>query len=157
MDSVDRMLEGWRQARPDLDVAPVSVLTRLARVRDHIDYELEALFVEHGLSGPTFGLLVTMKRLDRPEGVGVAELTEALGRPPGTLALRLERLAGQGLLERRGERRYALSAEGERLFEAAAPAHLENAARLLAPLDAREREQLAALLRKLLVAYESAR
>jgi DNA-binding MarR family transcriptional regulator len=156
-DSVDRMIEGWRRARPDLDVDPVAVVARLARVRDHLDYELEALFVEHGLSGPTFGLLVTMKRLDGPDGVALSELHDAMGRPPGTLKLRVDRLIGQGLLERRGDQRFGLSPEGERLFDAAAPAHLRNVERLLAPLDDDERDQLAGLLRKLLLAYEGER
>jgi DNA-binding MarR family transcriptional regulator len=156
-DSVDRMLDGWRRARPDLDVRPAGVVARLARVREHLDYELESLFVEHGLSGPVFGLLVTMKRLEQPGGVPLQELQGALARPPGTLGVRVDRLVDQGLLERRDGNRYALSAHGERLFEAAAPAHLANAQRLLEPLDEAERDQLAALLRKLLAAYESER
>jgi DNA-binding MarR family transcriptional regulator len=153
-DSVDRMLEGWARVRPDLDVEPAAVVARLRRVRDFQDYELEALFAEHGLSSTVFAVLVTLKRLEEPGGVAAGALRDAWSRAPSTLELRLDRLVDQGLVERDGGR-YALSPAGHRIFERAAPAHLANAGRLLEPLDPGERHQLAGLLRKLLAAYEA--
>ncbi|MBI5104955.1 MAG: MarR family transcriptional regulator [Solirubrobacterales bacterium] len=154
-DSVDRMVDGWREVRPDLDVAPAGVVSRLARVRDHQDYAIESLLSELGLSGPTFAVLVSLARLDRPDGVPVGELLDAWSRPPSTLGTRVERLASQGIVEHLGGGRYRLTDQGRDLFERAAPAHLRNADRLLAPLSAEEREQLAGLLRKLLARYEA--
>ena len=36
-DSVDALLASWRAARPDVDFSPVAVVSRLGRVRGHID------------------------------------------------------------------------------------------------------------------------
>jgi DNA-binding MarR family transcriptional regulator len=70
---------------------------------------------------------------------------------------RLDRLEAMGLVRRepdptdRRGRLVVLSDRGRELIEAAAVDHLANEERLLAALDAGEREQLAGLLRKLLL------
>src|SRR6266851_1960831 len=48
-DSVDALLQSWAERRPDLDFRPVGVITRLARVRAHLDAELEEVFAGSGL------------------------------------------------------------------------------------------------------------
>jgi DNA-binding MarR family transcriptional regulator len=162
-DSVDRLIAGWSRVRPELDFAPLGIVARLARARAHIDAALEAVFAQHGLSDPSFAVLVTLVRLDRPDGVAQRTLMDELGLTSGTISVRMDRLEEQGLVERRpdaGDRRstlIVLTDRGQALFEAVAPAHLENERRLLVALDAGEQEVLATLLRKLLVEYEGAR
>src|SRR6478609_5446981 len=89
-DSVDALLESWGARREDLDFSPVAVLTRLARVRRHLDVELEGVYAEHGLEPASFALLATIDRLD-PGGAGVprARLTEELGLTAPGLEQRL--------------------------------------------------------------------
>src|SRR3954447_26387194 len=36
-DEVDRLIEAWRRERPDLDVAPMEVLSRVSRLARHLD------------------------------------------------------------------------------------------------------------------------
>ena len=62
-DSVDKVIDDWRELRPDLDASPIGVVARLRRVRSHFDQELEALFAEHGLSLADFEVLATLRRL----------------------------------------------------------------------------------------------
>jgi hypothetical protein len=70
---------------------------------------------------------------------------------------RLDRLEAMGLVERQPDptdrrgRLVALTDRGRELVDAAVVDHLENEERLLEALDAGEREQLAGLLRKLLL------
>ena len=70
---------------------------------------------------------------------------------------RLDRLEAMGLVERQPDptdrrgRLVALTDRGRELVDAAVVDHLENEQRLLGALDAGEREQLAGLLRKLLL------
>src|SRR6476469_1080894 len=108
-DSVDRLLADWQRVRPELDFSPVAVISRLSRVRGHIDAELERLFAEHGLTGPSFGVLVTLARLNEPDGVSQRRLMDELGLTSGTISVRMDRLVEQGLVERRpdpGDRRH---------------------------------------------------
>lgn len=159
-DSVDQLLAAWEAARPDLDFAPVAVVSRLGRVRSHIDREVEALFARHGISGPGFAVLVTLTRLQEPGGVPQRRLMEELGLTSGTVSVRIDRLVADGLVARgadagdRRNSRITLTDAGRELFERIVPAHLDNERRLLAALGESERELLAGLLRTLLVEFE---
>lgn len=162
-DSVDRLIADWSRVRPDLDFSPLGVVARIGRARAHIAAALEAVFARHGLSDPSFAVLVTLVRLGRPEGVSQRTLMDELGLTAGTISVRIDRLEAQGLVERRPDavdRRNTLiviTDSGRSLFERVAPAHLENERRLLVALDEDEQAMLATLLRKLLVEYEGAR
>jgi len=159
-DSVDKVIDDWRQLRPDLDASPIGVVARLRRVRSHFDQELEALFGEHELTLADFEVLATLRRLG--SSTSQRRLMDALGLTSGTVSVRVDRLVAAGLVTRDPDPQdgrgalVALTAEGHARFDQAAPAHLANEERMLAALDPRERDQLADLLRKLLVSFEGA-
>jgi DNA-binding MarR family transcriptional regulator len=162
-DSVDALLASWAQRRDDLDFAPVGVVSRLARVRSHIDAELHRVFAAHGLSAASFGVLVTLARIGDERGVSQRRLMEELGLTSGTVSVRMDRLVDEGLVDRRPDpesRRntlITLTPRGRELFERVVPAHLANERRLLSALTAAEQEALAGLLRTLLVEFEGSR
>ncbi len=159
-DSVDRLLAQWAHVRPDLDVSPVAVIARLGRVRSHVDRELDAVFAAHGLTAPSFAVLVTLARLDDPDGVPQRRLMDELGLTSGTVSVRIDRLVEQGLVERRADpadrrnSRIAATARGRDLYDRVIAEHLDNERRVLAALSPAEQDLLAALLRKLLVEFE---
>jgi len=162
-DSVDALLASWRQRRSDLDFGPVAVVARLARIRAHIDAELDGVFTAYGLTAPSFGVLVTLARVDDGGGVSQRRLMDELGLTSGTISVRMDRLVAQGLVDRRADPGSArntlisLAPRGRELFERVVPAHLNNERRLLSGLNDEELELLAALLRKLLVEFEGSR
>src|SRR3954468_13353278 len=159
-DSVDALVEDWRGKRPDLDFEPLQVIRRLGRLRSHVDAELAREFDAYGLGAATFGVLVTLARLDEPDGVSQRRLMDELGLTSGTISVRMDRLVDEGLVERRtdpdsrGTTLITLTERGRALFERVAPRHLANERRLLAALTDEEELTLAALLRKLLVEFE---
>lgn len=159
-DSVDRLLHSWSQAAPDLDLAPVAIVARLGRLRRIIDAELEATFAQHGLNGPDFAALVTLRRLEQPQGVPQSRLMRELNLTSGTISVRVERLCTRGLARRSPDptdhrnSRITLTDAGRRLFERVAPAHAATEDRLLAALNHEQRDQLIGLLRHLLVSFE---
>jgi DNA-binding MarR family transcriptional regulator len=126
------------------------VTTRLARVRDHLEGEMAAVFGAYGLTAPTFVMLATLARL---QPTTEAELARELGLTPGTIGARVDRLVGDGLVER-GDGGVTLTGGGQQLVDQAVPAHLENQARVLGALSGDEQVQLADLLRRLLVSLE---
>jgi DNA-binding MarR family transcriptional regulator len=159
-DRTDRVLHQWAQVRPDLEVASVGVISRLARLRAIIDEEQEAVFAEHGISNPTFTTLVTLVRINQPGGISQRRLADEMQLTPGTVSARVDRLVADGLVvrspdpaDKRGSL-VTLTGRGRELFEAVVPAHLANQVRLLGSLTAKEQATLAGLLRKLLVAFE---
>ena len=160
-DSVDRILAGWARERPDLDVSPVAVVTRISRVRSHLDAGVEALLTDYGLTGPDFRVIVALRRDGPPHAMTQARLMAELALTSGTVSVRVDRLVERGIVIREpsaGDRRaqvVRLTAEGLRLFEELGPRHLANEDRLLSALSTEERELLAALLRRLLVSFET--
>jgi len=159
-DSVDALVEDWRGKRPDLDFEPLQVISRLGRVRSYVDAELARVFDAHGLGAATFGVLVTLARLEETGDVSQRRLMDELGLTSGTISVRMDRLVAEGLVHRepdpedRRNVRITLTPTGRDLFERVAPAHLANERRLLAPLTREEEHELARLLRKLLLEFE---
>lgn len=159
-DSVDRLLASWSRTRPDLDMSSVGVIARLTRLTRTINAELETTFNEYGLNAAEFYCLVTLRRLDEPDGVSQRRLMRALNLSSGTVSTRVDRLAERGLVTRdvdpadRRNSLVALTPEGLALFDRVAPAHLDTQNRILAGLDPAQRDHLAELLRTLLSSLE---
>jgi DNA-binding MarR family transcriptional regulator len=159
-DSVDRIVAEWGTERPDLAVGPVEVLTRLSRVSTRIDDELAAVFTRYDLSAADFTVIAALRRAGAPFTLPQSVLMARLGLTSGTVSVRLGRLEGKGIVTRAPSSDDArgvlvtLTDKGAHLFDRVAPVHLANEDVLLSALNADERDQLAALLRKLLVALE---
>jgi DNA-binding MarR family transcriptional regulator len=159
-DEVDRMIHQWARVRPDLDVSPIGVIARLARLQAIVDGELETFFAEHVVTKPTFSMLVALVRIDQPGGVSQRRLATEMQLTPGTVSARVERLVSDGLVARapdpsdkRGSL-VSLTDLGREVFEVVVPPYLVFEARLLGSLTEDERAALASLLRKLLVSFE---
>jgi DNA-binding MarR family transcriptional regulator len=161
-DDVDRVLVDWAGQRPDLDFAPVGVVTRLSRVRTHLDAELARVFASFGLTSADFLVIVTLRRAGKPYRMPQARLMDALGLTSGTVSVRLDRLERNRIVAREPDPASArgslvqLTDSGLELFDRVAPVHLANEDRLLSALSPAEREVLADLLRRLLSSFESA-
>ncbi len=159
-DSVDALLDAWSQQRPELDTSPIGVVQRLGRVRDHLDEQTAAVLGNYGVTPASFSVLVTLARLCPCGPVSQRLLADQLGLTPGTVSVRIDRLADDGLVTRRPDPAskrnvlIELTDRGREVFERVAPAHLSNEDRLLAALSGDERELLGDLLRKLLVEFE---
>jgi DNA-binding MarR family transcriptional regulator len=158
-DSVARVIAGWHARRPDLDVDAIAVTARLARLHALVAPRLAAVIERFGLRGTEFAVLATLVRL-AGENVSQRRLGAELGLSPGTISLRVDRLASRGLVGREPDpddgrgALISITEEGRELFEASAPEHLANAQELLAGLGDSERGELGRLLGKLLYSLE---
>jgi len=158
-DSVARVMAGWNATRPDLPVGPIAITARLARLHALLGPRLEEVFARFGARSTDFAVLATLVRL---EGSSVSQrrLGAELGLSPGTVSIRIDRLVGRGLVERRADPDdgrgavISIAPRGRELFETCAPEHLTNARELLSGLAEDERDELGRLLRKLLYSLE---
>jgi DNA-binding MarR family transcriptional regulator len=158
-DSIARVIVGWRAARPELEVEPIAITARLARLQAVLSPRLELVFARHGVRGADFAVIATLVRL-AAGSVSQRQLASELGLSAGTMSVRIDRLVQRGLAERRSDPSdgrgalVSLTHRGRELFEACAPEHLVNAHELLAGLSEPERDQLGQLLSKLLYTLE---
>jgi DNA-binding MarR family transcriptional regulator len=155
-DEVDEIVEAWRSERPDLDVEPLEVLSRLARLADVLDERRANAFVEHGLQAHEFDVLSVLRRNGEPFELTAGELAARTHVTSGTMTSRLDRLSGRGFVTRRPDPadgrivRVRLTAEGRRRVDDAFAALLSSERDLLGVLDRPEQSALADALRTLL-------
>ena len=159
-DHVDWLIEGWKRELPDLPVAPIAIINRIQRLTAYLRPEIAEVYEQFGLTGPTFAVLATLRRAGEPFQLSQRALMDALQLTSGTMSVRIDRMVERQLVERlpdpddqRGVL-VRLTEKGVALFDRVAPVHLANEDRLLSALNAEQREQLASLLRILLLSFE---
>lgn len=159
-DRVDAITDQWRTQRPDLDPTPMGVVGRISRAAHFLERGLGEYFGSRGLQRWEFDVLATLRRSGRPYQLTAGQLVQEMMVTSGAVTNRIDRLVERGLVTRETDpdnRRsvlITLTDAGLGLVDEVVVGHLGNEDRLLSPLTAREREQLAALLRKLLIGFE---
>jgi DNA-binding MarR family transcriptional regulator len=157
MDEVDRIVDEWNRVRPELDVTPTHTLQRITRLSLLQSASFARVFAAHGVSFGEYLVLAALRRAGPPYRMNPTALFNSVILSSGAMTNRLDGLEAMGFIERlpdpndRRGRLVALTEQGLELVDAAVVDHLENEQRLLGALDADERDQLAGLLRKLLL------
>ncbi len=160
-DEVDGLVEAWRRERPDLDLGPIEVLSRVSRLSHHLDRARRTAFSEHDLEPWEFDVLAALRRSGKPYELSPGRLLKETLVTSGTMTNRVDRLEERGFVERLpdpNDRRgvlVRLTDAGRTAVDGALDGLLEREADLLAGLDTGDRKQLAALLRALVVGFES--
>jgi len=156
LDEVDAIAAAWQAERPDLEVSPIQVLSRISRIARLLDERRSQAFAEHGLAGHEFDVLAALRRAGPPYEQTPGQLVEATHVTSGTMTNRLDRLATRRLIVRRphpADGRQViirLTSAGRRRVDAAFEALLASEEALLAGLPAGQRANLATGLRRLL-------
>jgi DNA-binding MarR family transcriptional regulator len=151
-DDIDRIVAQWNRERPELDVGPMALIGRLARLREKIAREQEKVFVGFGLNSAGFDVLATLRRHGAPYALSPGALMNSMMITSGTVTNRIDQLEKAGLVSREvnpDDRRsmiVKLTPTGLALINEAVAAHVENQHRLVAHLTAEERIALNALL-----------
>ena len=159
-DEVDRIVEAWSRERPDLDFAPLQVLSRVGRLAKHLDRARRSAFAASSLESWEFDVLSALRRAGTPYELSPKALLQQTLVSSGTMTNRIDRLVDRMLVERgtdpsdgRGVL-VTLTVEGRKRVDtaisglvAAETIVLEN----LAPLD---QDRLAGLLRKLSLDFD---
>ena len=159
-DEVDLLVAAWKRERPDLDVAPLEVLSRITRLARQLDIARRAAFAEHGLETWGFDVLAALRRAGSPYQLTPGQLIHENLVTSGTITNRLDRLESDGLLARypdpsdgRGTL-VRLSNKGINVVDAALEDLLNREKELLKSLKGVEREELAKYLSRMLYQFE---
>jgi DNA-binding MarR family transcriptional regulator len=160
-DEVDRIVQAWTRERPDLDVAPLQVLSRVSRLARHLDLARRAAFAEHELDTWEFDVLSALRRSGAPYALSPGRLVAQTLVTSGTMTNRIDRLEQRGMVDRSpdpSDRRgvvVSLTSKGQAHVDAAMADLLERERGLLRQLDADAQGQLAAALRTLVGPFDS--
>lgn len=161
-DEVDEIVARWHCERPDLDVSPLQVLSRVSRLARHLDRARRAAFTAHGLETWEFDVLSALRRQGHPYQLSPGALLRATLVTSGTMTNRINRLESAGLVSRHRDQQdkrgvlVRLTQRGMQTVDAALADLLEREQGLLTGLDASQQNELARLLRVLLAPFDAA-
>ena len=99
-DEVDDLVDAWGRERPDLDTAPMEVLSRISRLAHHLDRRRAGIFGAHGLETWEFDVLAALRRSGPPYRLTPGQLVRETGVTSGTMTNRVDRLAARALVGR---------------------------------------------------------
>lgn len=159
-DEVDRLVAAWRRERPDMDVSPMHVLSRISRLAHHLDRARKQAFASHRLEAWEFDVLSALRRSGKPYQLSPGQLVHETLVTSGTMTNRVDRLAKRGLVERlpdpddRRGVQVKLSTAGRKAVDGALDALLAHEQQLLAGLSTAEAESLATALRTLSLPFD---
>ena len=159
-DEVDRLVDAWRRERPDLDLRPMEVLSRVTRLGHHLDRARRRAFAEHDIESWEFDVLAALRRAGTPYELSPGRLLKETLVTSGTMTNRVDRLVARGLVERLpdpSDRRgvlVRLTPAGRTAVDGALEGLLSRERALLVGLDAVQQRTLAQLLQALVVPFE---
>ena len=159
-DEVDRIVDAWARERPDIDFAPLQVLSRVDRLAKHLDRARRSAFTASGLEAWEFDVLAALRRAGKPYQLSPKALLQQTLVSSGTMTNRIDRLVERRLVERRTDPHdgrgvlVVMTAAGREQVDAAITLLLAEEADWLAGLSRVDQERLSGLLRKLSVEFD---
>ena len=155
-------MAAWQAERPDLDVRPMQVLSRISRLARHLDRERRSAFAAHDLESWEFDVLAALRRQGAPYELSPGALLRATLVTSGTMTNRIDRLeqAGPGPQAARpagqaGRAGHAHRGGPEPGWTPPSPTCWQAEQALLAGLPETSRHTLAGLLRVLLAPLDA--
>ena len=163
LDSVDSIITQWREENIDVDLLPMAILGRLAKLGKYIDTDILHCHDRQDLRQGEFDVLATLRRSGEPYSLTPSELYQSMMLTSGAMTSRLDRLETKGFIRRehsKSDRRSVqvmLTAEGKKKVDAVLPAHINTQHDLLKGVNQQDREKLAELLKRWLMQLETAK
>ncbi|HEY1531095.1 MAG TPA: MarR family transcriptional regulator [Galbitalea sp.] len=159
-DEVDRIVDAWERERPDLDFAPLQVLSRVGRLARHLERARRVAFGASDLELWEFDVLSALRRAGDPYQLSPKALLQQTLVSSGTMTNRIDRLVERELVERRsdpGDGRgilVVMTERGRDRVDSAIALLLQGESELLDGLSTLERDRLSGLLRKLSLDFD---
>lgn len=159
-DEVDRIIAAWNRERPDLDVTPLAVLSRISRLDRHLDRARRGIFARNGLESWEFDVLSALRRAGEPYKLSPGALVTQTMVTSGTMTNRIDRMEEHGLVRRHpspDDRRAVvveLTPQGLERVDSAFSELLDIEHTVLAVLAGSAQPELANMLRALTQQFE---
>ena len=157
-DEVDRLIADWKRERPDLDISPFAVLSRISRISRNLDIARRDAFADLETWG--FDVLAALRRAGDPYQLSPGALMQETMVTSGTITNRLDRLEELKLITRQQDPNdgrgslVTITALGITKVDAALDQLLANERTFLVNLNTNDREELAHLLSKLAANFD---
>ncbi len=158
-DYIDTVQEQWRRIDPDISSAPAAVVGRIRRLAHLIQRQSDGVLAKCGISRDEFDILALLTRTGRP--MTPSELSGDLITSAAGTTKRISKLVDAGLVTRERNPRdgrgafIQLTGAGRDLILPVLRSVSEYEASVIEFLSDQEREDMAKLLRSLLMRVEA--
>jgi len=159
-DEVDRIVDAWQQERPDLDVAPLQVLSRVSRLARYLDIARREAFAATDLEPGEFDVLAALRRAGKPYALTPSALMSQNLVTSGTMTNRIDRLEFKNLVARLPDPKdgrgvlVQLTQSGKSAVDRALDELLAREKSLLATVSKADRDKLANVLRDIVLPFD---
>ena len=158
-DHIDRMLAVWSREIPGLDRLTEGIVERIDILARYFNHSMEATLAEFGLERRAHRVLGRLRYQGPPYRLSAGQLAEGMGLSSGAMTNRLDRLEAAGLVRRLpdpDDRRGVLvepTEAGHAAWDRTTDTQAGREALIASVLSKDEKEQLHALLRRLMRAF----
>jgi len=159
-DHVDRFLETIHLLLPDLDLEIEGIVDRIGGLSRRIHRTLDETLGEFGLDSAEYKALGALAQVGPPYHSTPGKLARRMELSSGAITNRLDRLEEAGLVRRLpdpADRRgvvVELTEKGRDTYQSAVGVQAKKEELITAALTDREKQQLNALLRRLMIEFE---
>lgn len=159
-DHIDRFLEAVRNELPELDLTIEGIVERIGGLHRRLRRMLDETLAEQGLASSEWKTLSYLRQAGPPYRSSPGKLAERADLSSGAMTNRLDRLEAAGLIRRlpdptdRRAIQVELTETGHKAYERSISIQAAKEAEVVSALNAREREHLNGLLRRVMLAAE---
>ena len=157
-DEVDRLIAAWKRERPDVDLSPLAILSRITRISRHLDLARRDAFAELDTWG--FDVLAALRRAGAPHTLSPSQLMQETMVTSGTMTNRLDRLEELKLINREPDPNdgrgslVSLTPLGRKKVDEALDQLIKNERAFLTDLNKGEQAELAHLFSRLAANFD---
>jgi DNA-binding MarR family transcriptional regulator len=161
-DAIQKSLDEWQRARPDLDLRAKAVTSRITRLAALFDSIIREELMKIGLTLGEFPVIGALRRSGAPFQLPPSALARDIALTSGGMTAAIDKVERKGLVirapnpdDRRGSL-VRLTDEGRRVIDEALTRYTQIELALVKGIEATERDQLSDLLRFVLVGFDPA-
>ena len=158
-DEVDRLIAAWKRERPDVDLSPLAILSRITRISRHLDLARRDAFADLETWG--FDVLAALRRAGAPHTLSPSQLMQETMVSSGTMTNRLDRLEELKLITRQPDPSdgrgslVSLTPLGMKKVDVALDQLIKSERTFLTDLNVSEQAALADLLSRLAANFDT--
>jgi DNA-binding MarR family transcriptional regulator len=159
-DHIDRFLANIAPALPDLDLEVEGIVDRISGLSKRLHRTMDETLSEFGLDTAEHKVLGALSQEGEPYRSTPGRLARRMELSSGAMTNRLDRMEESGLIRRLpdpDDRRSVvveLTEQGRELYRSAVGVQAKKEALVAGALNDREKRQLNALLRKMMIEFE---
>ena len=159
-DIIDRLIEEWKQERPELDAEAMHIVGRIIKLGKVLEKQASAALKDYNIYYTDLDVLATIRRSGKPYQLAPKALMESVLITSGAMTALLDRLTKLELIyrtpdEKDGRIKLAgLTKHGKEIIDKAIVTRFEEAKSSVSVFKSREHDQLSKLLKKMLKSLE---